>query len=54
MKEYQIEVTSVITVYVEAENEEEAFEKAYEKSLWEVPDSNDAVVIDVTDLDDDD
>ena len=50
MKEYEIQVTSVTTVYVEAENEEEAFEKACEKALWEVPDSNDAVVINVIDL----
>ena len=52
MKEYEIQVTSVTTVYVEADNEEEAFEKACEKALWEVPDSNDCVVINVTDLED--
>lgn len=49
MKEYQIEVTSVTTVYVEAESEDEAMTKAYEEALWAVADSNDAVVVDVTD-----
>lgn len=50
MKKYQIEVTSVTTVYVEADSEDEAIERAYEKALWEVPEENDAVVVDVTDL----
>ena len=52
MKEYVIEVTSVTTVYVEAENESEALDKAYEEALRIVPDSNDATIIDVTDLED--
>lgn len=52
MKKYQIEVTSVTTVYVEADNEDEAMTKAYEKALWEVADSNDAVVVCVTELED--
>ena len=52
MKEYEIQVTSVTTVYVEADSEDEAFDKAYEKALWEVADSNDAVVVNVIDLED--
>ena len=47
MKEYKVEVTSVTTVYVEADSEDEAMDKACEKALWEVPDSNDAVIVDV-------
>jgi len=49
MKEYQIEVTSTTTIYVEANNEEEALDKAYEKALWAVPDSNDAVIVNIID-----
>lgn len=50
MKEYQVEVTSVTTVYVEADNEDEALGKAYEKALWTVADSNDAVIVETTEL----
>lgn len=50
MKEYQIEITSVTTVYVEADSEDEALDKAYHKALYEVADSNDAVIVGVTDL----
>lgn len=50
MKEYEIEITSITTVCIEAETEEEALAKAYEKALWEVADSNDASIISVIDL----
>ena len=52
MKEYQVEVTSVTTIYVEADNEDEAIVKAYEKAWSTAPDSNDAVIVDVTELED--
>lgn len=50
MKEYEIQVTTVTTVYVDADNDEEALERAYVKAMSAVADSNDAVIIDVTDL----
>ena len=52
MKEYQVEVTSVTTVYVEANSENEAIEKACREALLIAADSNNAVVINVTDLED--
>ena len=52
MKEYQIEVVSVTTVYVEANSEDEAISKAYEQSLDVTPDSNEAVIVSVIDLED--
>ena len=52
MKEYQIEVTSVTTVYVKADSEDEALNMAYEKALREAADSNDAVIVNVTDFED--
>lgn len=52
MKEYVIQVTSVTTVYVEADDEDEAIDKAYEEALRAVADYNDAVIVNVTDLED--
>ena len=52
MKEYQIEVTSVTTVYVEANNKEEALDKAYEQAYYVQADINQAKIVDVTDLED--
>ena len=52
MKEYEIEVTSVTTVYVEADNEDEAIVKAYEKAWYTAPDINNAEIISVTSEDD--
>ena len=45
MKEYEIQITSVTTVYVEADNAENAISMAYERALSIAPDSNDAVII---------
>ena len=52
MKEYQIEVTSVTVVYVEAESEEEAIKDACIRAFDSCPDINNAVVLDVIDLED--
>lgn len=48
MKEYQVEVTSVTTVYVEAESEEDAMDKAYVLAIDTIPDEYNAVIVDVT------
>ena len=53
MKGYEIKVTSVTTVYVKADSEAEALCKAYDAALTMESDSNDAIVIDVIDLDKD-
>lgn len=45
MREYEIQVTSVTTVYVEANNAEDAISMAYEQALSVEPDSNDAIII---------
>ena len=52
MKEYQIQVTSVVTVYVDADNEDEAINQACEKALWEVAETIDTVILRTVDLDD--
>lgn len=48
MREYVVEVTSVTTLYVEADNEDEAIVKAYEKAWYTAPDINNAVIVSVT------
>jgi hypothetical protein len=53
MKEYEIQVTSIITVYVEANNAEDAIKMAYEQALSVEPDSNDAVIVNTIDSFDD-
>ena len=53
MKEYEIQITSVTTVYVEADNEEDAISMAYEQALSVAPDSNNAVVVNVIESFDD-
>lgn len=50
MKEYQIEVASVTTVYVEAANEDEALEKAYDEAFRTAADRYEAVIIGAVDL----
>ena len=53
MKEYEIQITSVTTVYVETDNAEDAISMAYEQALSVMPDSNDAVIINTDELFDD-
>ena len=50
MKEYQIEVTTVTTVYVVANNEAEAMHGACEMALMIEPDSSDAVIVATTEV----
>ena len=50
MKEYQIEVTTVTTVYIEADSEGEALAKAHEEALLSMPDRSDAKVICATEI----
>ena len=52
MKEYQIEVTSVTVVYVEADNEDEAVREACASAFNNCPDIYNAEIINVTDLED--
>lgn len=49
MKEYKIEVTSITTVYIEADNEEAALMAAYHEALNTSPDFYDSVIVDVVD-----
>lgn len=50
MNEYTIRITTATTIYVTAENEEEAVEVAYEQSMREVPDSWDADIIECEEI----
>ena len=52
MKEYEIKITTVTTVYVDADNEKEALSRAHVEAMRTMPDINDAVIISATDLED--
>lgn len=54
MREYEVKVTTVTTVFVEANNEKEAIREACNEALSITPDSTDAVIIDVSEEDGDD
>lgn len=52
MKEYEIKITTVTTVYVDADNEKEALSRAHVEAMRTMPDIKDTVIISVTDLED--
>lgn len=47
MNEYEIQVTTVTTVYIEAENDAEAVAQAHMEALHTAPDSSNAVILGV-------
>ena len=52
MKDYEIKITTVTTVYVDADNEKEALSRAHVEAMRTMPDIRDTVIISVTDLED--
>lgn len=52
MKEYEVVVTTTVTVYVEANSEMEALKKAREEAVSIFPDNIDAKILSANDLED--
>ena len=50
MKEYQYKITRIFYVTVEAEDEEDAINRAYEECAFAPADENDEILIEVTEI----
>lgn len=53
MKEYEVKVTTVTTVFVEANSEREAIKEACKEALFITPDSTDAIIVNANEEDED-